>query len=308
MERAHGELGARLADRLRRNDADRLAEVDRRAAGKIAPVALGADAVLGLAGQHRADAERLDVRRLDLLHVALVDRPAGLDDDLAGRRRDHVFRRGAAENAMAERGHHGAGVDNRLHPEAVGRAAIGLDDDAILRHVDQTPRQIAGVGRLQRRIGETLAGAVGRVEVLEHRQAFLEVRDDRRLDDLARRLGHEAAHAGKLLHLRGRTARARVAHHVDRVHRLGAAFRRLLDRLNALHHLVGDAIGGLGPRVDDLVVLLAAGDEAVVVLLLVVLRELRRSPRRSYAWCRGMTMSSLPNEMPALNALVKPSA
>ena len=39
VERAHGELGARLADRLRRDHADRLAHVDRRAAGEIAPVA-----------------------------------------------------------------------------------------------------------------------------------------------------------------------------------------------------------------------------------------------------------------------------
>jgi hypothetical protein len=60
VEGAHGELRARLADRLRRDDADRLAHVDRRAAGEIAPVALAADAVLGLAGQHRADAHLLD--------------------------------------------------------------------------------------------------------------------------------------------------------------------------------------------------------------------------------------------------------
>src|SRR5205807_1230808 len=77
VEGAHGELGARLADRLRRDDADRLAEIDRRAAGKIAPVALGADAVLGLAGEHRTDADRLYAALLDLLDVAFVDGRAG---------------------------------------------------------------------------------------------------------------------------------------------------------------------------------------------------------------------------------------
>ena len=46
MEGAHGELGARLADRLGRDDADRLAHIDRRAAGEIAPIALAADAEL----------------------------------------------------------------------------------------------------------------------------------------------------------------------------------------------------------------------------------------------------------------------
>ena len=69
MEGAHGELGARLADRLRRDDADRLAHVDARAAGKIAPVAGGADAVLGLAGEHRADLHLLDAGAHDRVDI-----------------------------------------------------------------------------------------------------------------------------------------------------------------------------------------------------------------------------------------------
>ena len=47
VEGPHRQLGARLADRLRRDDADRFADVDRRTAGEIAPVALAADADLG---------------------------------------------------------------------------------------------------------------------------------------------------------------------------------------------------------------------------------------------------------------------
>ena len=45
VERTHRELRAGLTDRLGGDDADRLADVDRRTAGKIAPVALGAHAV-----------------------------------------------------------------------------------------------------------------------------------------------------------------------------------------------------------------------------------------------------------------------
>src|SRR6185437_9430546 len=69
-------------------------------------------------------------------------------------------------------------------------------------------------------VRQALAGAVGRIEVLENRQAFLEVGDDRALDDLARRLGHQPAHGGELAHLGRRTARAGMRHHVDRVDRL----------------------------------------------------------------------------------------
>ena len=109
-------------------------------------------------------------------------------------------------------------------------------------------------------------------EVLQHGEAFAEVGGDRRLDDLARRLGHQAAHAGELADLLGAAARAGVGHHEDRVE---ARDRELLAVL-ALHrvggelaqHLVGDAVGDLGPDVDDLVVALAVGDQALVVLVL----------------------------------------
>jgi hypothetical protein len=58
---------------------------------------------------------------------------------------------------------------------------------------------------------------VRRDEVLLHGEAFAEVRRDRRLDDLPRRLGHEAAHAGELPDLLLRSARAGVGHDVHRV-------------------------------------------------------------------------------------------
>ena len=100
------------------------------------------------------------------------------------------------------------------------RAAIGLGDHEVLRDVDETARQVTRVRRLQRRVGQTLAGAVRRDEVLQDVQAFAEVRRDRRLDDRAVRLGHQAAHAGELADLRRAAARAGVGHHEDRVERL----------------------------------------------------------------------------------------
>ena len=91
-----------------------------------------------------------------------------------------------------------------------------------------------------------------------------------------RRLGHQAAHAGELAHLRGRAARAGMRHHVDRVDLVVAAVRVLLGRGDFLHHRVGDGFGALRPGVDHLVVLLALGDQAVVVLLLELLGEVAR--------------------------------
>src|SRR5215470_9822554 len=59
VEGPHRELRARLADRLRGDDADRLAELGQPPGAKVAAVAHDADAALGVAGQGRPDAHPL---------------------------------------------------------------------------------------------------------------------------------------------------------------------------------------------------------------------------------------------------------
>lgn len=144
VEGAHGELGTRLADRLRRDDADRFTVVDRRAASEIAAVALAADAVDELASQRRADLHLLDAALVDGIQMALFHQRTALDDHLA-RAVTHVFAGRASEDARAERSDHGAGIDDGAHLDAELGAAIVLRDNAVLRHVDETPRQVAGV-------------------------------------------------------------------------------------------------------------------------------------------------------------------
>src|SRR5712671_3061245 len=85
VKRPHRQLSAGFADRLRRDDADRFAMVDRRAAGEIAAVALAADAVDEFAGQGRADLHFLDAGLLNGLDVSLFHQRAALDHDLVGR-------------------------------------------------------------------------------------------------------------------------------------------------------------------------------------------------------------------------------
>src|SRR3954447_3448021 len=274
VECAHGELRARLADRLGRDHADRLTHVDRSAAREITPIALSADAIGRLAGEHRTDAQLLHARGIDRLDLRLLDQLTALDNDVAGRRLLHVLRRGAAKDACAQRGHHLTGVDDRARLDAGLGLAVLLGNDRVLRDVDQTAREVTRVRGLQRGVRETLAGTVRRVEVLEHRETFLEVGDDRALDDLAGRLGHQAAHTGKLLHLRGRAARTGVRHHVDGVDgHLAPGLLLLLHSGDFLHHRIGDPVGALRPGIDHLVVLLALRDQAVLILLFVFLSE-----------------------------------
>ena len=92
-------------------------------------------------------------------------------------------------------------------------------------------------------------------EVLEHRQAFHEVRLDRALDDLTLRVRHETAHAGQLADLLEGAAGAGVGHHVDGVE---------LPEL-ALHR-IRHPVGRLRPHVDDRLVALALGDEPAQVV------------------------------------------
>src|SRR5262249_43388489 len=160
VERAHRELRARLADRLRGDDAHREAAFDETPGREIAAIALRAHTAAGRARQHGADLHALDAGRFDLFRQFLLQLAPRFDDGLAGGRVDDRLERDAADDAVAEAlDDFTAGVDDRTRFEAVERAAIDLRDDHVLGDVDQTPREVARVGRLERRVRETLARA-----------------------------------------------------------------------------------------------------------------------------------------------------
>ena len=104
---------------------------------------------------------------------------------------------------------------------------------------------------------------MSRDEVLQHVQPFTEVRRDRRLDDFARRFGHQSAHTGELANLLLRSSSAGIRHDVNRIE---VAF--LVPPLHLAEHLVGHSFGDPRPDFDDLVVAFAVGDGSVQVLLL----------------------------------------
>ena len=112
-----------------------------------------------------------------------------------------LLQRDAADDAVAQRLDGLSGFDDGGDVDAFDGSAVVLRDDHVLRDVDETACEVSRVSSLERGIGEALASAVGRDKVLEHGEAFAEVRLDRRLDDLAGRLGHEAAHTGELADL-----------------------------------------------------------------------------------------------------------
>ncbi len=191
VEGPHGQLGARLADRLRRDDADRLADVDPMSASQIAAVALRADAVTRLAGDRRTHHHLVDTRLLEHVDQLLVEQGPALADQIVGAGLVDVLGRHPTQDPLAQRFDHVTTLDDRLHQQTVLGAAIHLGNHQVLGHVHQATGQITGVGCLQRGIRQALTGTVGGNEVLQYIQAFAEVRRDRRLDDRAVRLGHQ---------------------------------------------------------------------------------------------------------------------
>src|SRR4029077_5719209 len=86
VERAHRQLRAGLADGLGGEDADRLAELDELAGGKVAAVALRADAAAALAREHGPDLHLLDAGFLNRRRAFFVHHLVDVDDRLARER------------------------------------------------------------------------------------------------------------------------------------------------------------------------------------------------------------------------------
>ncbi len=115
VEGPHGELGARLADRLGGDDADRLAHVHAMTARQVAPVALSADAKARLAGDGRAHAHLVDTDLLEAVDPGLVEQRAGRADQLriVGARPVDIDCRDTSKDALAQRLDDVATLDDR---------------------------------------------------------------------------------------------------------------------------------------------------------------------------------------------------
>src|SRR6266849_6160794 len=202
VEGAHGELGARLADGLGRDDADGFAQFHQAAGGQIAAIASDADAFFALAGEDRTEFNFLHAGGFDGLGAHLINFLVGLGNHGLGVARVmNVVTGKTADEPLAQLDHFVLAFVNRLHPDAVASAAILLPDDDVLRHVHQLAGHVTGVGGLEGGVGQALAGAVGRNEVFEDGEAFAKVGQDRFFDDVAGGLGHEAAQTGQLADL-----------------------------------------------------------------------------------------------------------
>ena len=212
VEGPHGELGSRLTDRLGRDDADGFTQVDQFVVSQCPAVALTANGTVGFAGERRTHTHGLHASGLKGLGQRRIDFGVALGQHLTigihhlgGGQATH---KPAAEFAVLG-----------LYHDVAGCAAVVLTDDHILGNVHQTTGEVSRVSGAQRRIHQTLTGAVGGDDVLGDRQTLTEVGADRKVDDFTLRVGHQAAHAHQLTHLGHVSPGTGVGHHPHRVQR-----------------------------------------------------------------------------------------
>ena len=100
VEGPHGQLCARLANRLCRDNADGLTGVDLGSARQVTTVTLCTDPVLGLTCQRRPDLEGCHIGIVDHIGQTLVDQRVALGQNLARCRVKHVLSRDPAQNTL----------------------------------------------------------------------------------------------------------------------------------------------------------------------------------------------------------------
>src|SRR5215218_7487228 len=257
VEGAHRELGARLADRLGRDDADGLTNID-------GPVSRERPAVTGLAYAVRALAlggRPHGNERLARQFLAPGGKEARCDvlacggDDLSRLRVQQIPGQEAGGDRIVGVTPAAFQVERKI--DVAVRAAVLVVHHDILGDVDEAAGQVAGVGGTQGSVGLALPRAVGRGEVLQHRETLHEVALHGLLDDLTLRVRHQTTHACELGKVIVVATGSRVGHHVDRVQAPEVVLHSLLD-----------LVLGLGPKPDHTLQPLVVGDEALVPLVL----------------------------------------
>src|SRR6056297_195750 len=279
MEGSHGQLGTRFADRLGSDNTDCLAKVDQVSTGQITAVTQGTNTTLALTGQNRANLDALKAGIFDSGDPILINHVVRFNQHLVSNRIDNFIQGHPTKDTIAKTLDHFAAFSLGGNFDSVKGIAILLSNDGILGDVNQTPGQITGVGRLQRRISQTLTCAVGRDKVLENRQAFSEICGNRGFNNRTVRLSHQTAHPRQLTNLLGTTTRSRISHHVNGIegwNRNGLSFFRneFVDG-NISKHDAGNILSTLGPDIDYLVVAFAIGNQTFSILLLNVLYLIR---------------------------------
>src|SRR5690625_147097 len=148
----------------------------------------------------------------------LSDQPTVLDDQfLRIERIVDIVRRATTGDSFGKADDLFLTFVNRPLPNTIAGTTILFRDDDIHRHVAEFPRQISGVGRLERGIGQAFSRTVGRNKVFENRKSLAEGGKNRTLDNLTRWFCHQTTRSAKLTNLLAISPSTGIHHQEDRV-------------------------------------------------------------------------------------------
>ena len=187
MEGTQSELRARLTDGLCGNHTHSLTFLNQLARCKVAAITIGANTALRFASQHGTDFHVINRRFIDDFCQFLVDFLSTGNDQFTCLRMENIVQCHTAQNAVIQQRMLAGFFDflTSRHCQTAQCATVFFSDDDIMRHVNETTGQVTGVGGLQSGIGQTLTGTVCGNEVFQHRQTFLEVRQNRVFNDFS---------------------------------------------------------------------------------------------------------------------------
>ena len=265
MEGTESKLRTRLTDGLCGDDTDSLALLHHAAGGKVATVALHADALAAFAGEDGTNFDFFDTALLNGHGDGLSDFFAGSYEKVAIDGMIIVVNTDAAQDTLGEAGDNLIAVLQSRAGESSERPTIFFSNDHIVADIDKTTSEITGVGSLEGGIGKTLAGTVGRDKVFEHRHSLLKIGEngvfDGRTSVGTRLLGlcHQTTHTSELSNLVCTTTGSRVEHHEDGI-------ETLVGLGHLLHENVFYVLVHFAPSVDNLMVTLVFGDETQLIV------------------------------------------
>ncbi len=167
VERTHRQLRTRFTDGLSGHDTDRGSELHELVIGEVVSVALLTETARKFALEHRAHDGRFDFVLHEITHMIFVDQRAFFHERLFGFGVLQIFYEEATEQARENRFADFVALFRRER-HALGVTTVFRLDDHVLRNVHETAREISGVRRTQRGVGQPLTRSVRCDEVFKH--------------------------------------------------------------------------------------------------------------------------------------------
>ena len=252
MERSHRQLRTGLTDRLRSNDTDRFTDIDRIAGCQVFAVTSGADAVFTVTTQNRTYMNLFDAGFYNRRSLFFRNRFRGIPRNqyFAGLGMNNIVNRETALQPLCQPFDLFITFLDIIDPYTGMSSAVIFTNNNILRNIDQTPRQITGVCRSQRRIRLTFTSTSGRNKVFQHIQSLTEVSTNRNVDRTTRCIRHQSTHTAKLTDLVNTSAGTGSCHHLNRI-----LFTQTILQFS------GHFFGGVIPNLNHLIISFRIGNQ-----------------------------------------------